>query len=129
MSYKSFKQLDLYNEGLPVGKETIKFGYENLPYGEKKAIRDIFIDLLKQNNMVKAQYERDCSSSIQNKICAHGKAAHWLILYATHLKSRSLEDGAMMCLKYAREFASKTRNRHLQNQVTQLIEAVQPETT
>ena len=35
-----------------MGKETIKFAYENLPYGEKKAIRDIFIDLLKQNDMV-----------------------------------------------------------------------------
>ncbi len=84
---------------------------------------------LKQHNMVKAQYELGCCSSIQNKICAHGKAAHWLILYAAHLKSRNLEDGAKMCLEYAREFASKTRNRHLQNKVNQLIEAVQPETT
>ncbi|MBU7017024.1 MAG: tetratricopeptide repeat protein [Theionarchaea archaeon] len=81
---------------------------------------------LKQQNAASAQYELDCCSSIQNKICAHGKVAHWLILYAAHLKSLKLEDGAKMCLEYAKEFASKTRNRHLQNQVNQLIEAVQP---
>jgi tetratricopeptide (TPR) repeat protein len=79
---------------------------------------------LKHHDIIKAQYELDCCSSIQNKICAHSKAVHWLILYAAHLKSRGLEDGAKMCLEYAEEFASRTRNKHLQNQVNRLIEAV-----
>jgi hypothetical protein len=40
-----------------------------------------------------------------------------LVLYADHLKQHGFQEGAAMCLEYAEEFASKTQNQVLQNQV------------
>jgi tetratricopeptide (TPR) repeat protein len=69
------------------------------------------------HDIAKARYELDCCSSIQNKISAYCKAVQWLVLYADHLKQHGFQEGAAMCLEYAEEFASKTQNQVLQNQV------------
>jgi len=72
---------------------------------------------LNRHDIRKAKYEFDCCSSIQEKTHAHCKAVQWLLLYAVHLKLNGVKDGEKLCLEYAEEFASKTKNQHLLNQV------------
>ena len=74
---------------------------------------------LKHHNTIKAKHELDCCSLIRDKAYAHYEAAKWLILYAIHLRSHGFKEGAKLCLEYADEFAFKTQNQHLQNQVKQ----------
>jgi tetratricopeptide (TPR) repeat protein len=75
--------------------------------------------LLLRSQTARARYELDCCRSIQDRLHAHYKAVQWLILYAVHLRAHGLEESAEMCLRYAEEFASKTRNQNLQTQVRQ----------
>jgi tetratricopeptide (TPR) repeat protein len=74
---------------------------------------------LKRHDIVQARHELDCCSSIQDKIRAHSRAVQWLILYTGHLRSRGIEEGAQLCLEYAEDFASKTRNQRILDQVNQ----------
>jgi tetratricopeptide (TPR) repeat protein len=76
----------------------------------------------KHHDIVKAKHELDCCSSIQDRIRAHFRAVQWLILYAVHLRLHGFKEGAKLCLEYAEEFASKTRNQHLQDQVKEQLD-------
>ena len=72
-----------------------------------------------QQDAMKAKHELDSCLSIQDKIHAYYKAVQWLILYAVHLRSKCFKESARICLEYAEEFAAKTQNQHLINQVRQ----------
>jgi len=78
----------------------------------------------KHTDIVKAKYELDCCSSIQDRTCTYCKAVQWLILYAAHLRLHGFREGAKLCLEYAEEFALKTQNHYLQNQVKQQSETM-----
>ncbi len=77
---------------------------------------------LKQSDTIRAKHELDSCSTIQNRIHAHCKLVQWLALYAVHLRVHKFEEGARICLKYAAEFASKTQNQYLQDQVARQSE-------
>ena len=72
---------------------------------------------LKYHDTIKAKYKLEFCSSIQDRICTHCEAAHRLTLYAAHLELHNYREGAKLCLEYAEEFASKTRNQRLLNQI------------
>ncbi|MBU7035338.1 MAG: hypothetical protein HXS49_09125, partial [Theionarchaea archaeon] len=87
--------------------------------GEADAhILTAFLHLMRSES-TKARYELDCCTSILEKLHAHYRAVQWLILYAVQLRTQNLEEGAMMCLEYAGEFAARARNQSLQSQVEQ----------
>ncbi|MBU7021844.1 MAG: tetratricopeptide repeat protein [Theionarchaea archaeon] len=87
--------------------------------GEADAhILTAFLHLMRSES-TKARYELDCCASILEKLHAHYRAVQWLILYAVQLRTQNLEEGAMMCLEYAGEFAARARNQSLQSQVEQ----------
>lgn len=77
--------------------------------------------LLKRHNDAKAREELNQSSSIRDKVCAHGEAAQWLIFYADHLKLKGFDGGARICLEYAGKFASKAQDPRLQNLIKQRL--------
>ncbi|MBU7047050.1 MAG: tetratricopeptide repeat protein, partial [Theionarchaea archaeon] len=71
--------------------------------------------LLSRHNIPKAKKELRFCLSIQDRICAYSETAHWLTLYAAHLKSHRFQEGAKICLKYAEEFVSKALRLRLQS--------------
>jgi tetratricopeptide (TPR) repeat protein len=75
----------------------------------------------KHHDTIKAKRELERCSLIRDKTRAHYEATKWLILYAIHLRSQRFKEGAKICLKYAEEFAFKTRSQHLQSQIKQKL--------
>ena len=110
-------------------KDELKYAGDNLDKAvtifieivDKDGMADIHLVralvLLKRRANEEAKNELKQCLSIRERIYGHGEAAQWLLLYADHLKSQTLNEGAKICLEYAEVFASKARDVRLQDEV------------
>jgi len=72
---------------------------------------------IKQNDIQNATVELNKCSSIREKVFNYIEAAQWLILYHDHLQSIGLSEGVKLCLDHAKQFAIKTQNFILKNEI------------
>ena len=80
--------------------------------------------LFKCHTNSEAKQELDKCSSILDKVFGYGETAQWIIFFADHLKQHGFKDGARICLEYAKEFANKAKDPHLQKKVNQQLSEV-----
>jgi hypothetical protein len=80
--------------------------------------------LFKSRSNTKAKQELDKCSSILDKVFGYGDAAQWVIFFADHLEQQGFKDSAKTCFKYAKEFAIKAQDPHLQTKVNQRLNKI-----
>ena len=93
------------------------YGEINEIEGEAEVNMTRALVLIKRGAEGEAREELRKCSKIREKVYGHGGAAVSLIFYAEHLRAGGFNEGAKICLEYAEEFASKARDKSLQEKI------------